>query len=104
MAPPRPPKSDYFKIKVKSRVDLCRPWLNRCFVLGEKSSSGHLEFSTLQDAVEALVICNHIPLSGASTSRMIRCLNGLLISCLLNRCQVAVHDKVVLLNATPWSK
>ena len=35
--------------------------------LGEKSSSGHLEFSTLQEAVEALVICNHIPLSGAST-------------------------------------
>ena len=34
--------------------------------LGEKSSSGHLEFSTLEEAVEALVICNHIPLSGAS--------------------------------------
>lgn len=32
----------------------------------EKSSSGHLEFNTLQDAVEALVICNHIPLSGAN--------------------------------------
>ncbi|XP_046443132.1 heterogeneous nuclear ribonucleoprotein L-like isoform X2 [Daphnia pulex] len=32
----------------------------------EKSSSGHLEFSTLQEAVEALVICNHIPLSGAN--------------------------------------
>lgn len=37
------------------------------FWAGEKSSSGHLEFSTLQEAVEALVICNHIPLSGAST-------------------------------------
>lgn len=37
------------------------------FLAGEKSSSGHLEFSTLQEAVEALVICNHIPLSGAST-------------------------------------
>ena len=35
-------------------------------IVGEKSSSGHLEFNTLQDAVEALVICNHIPLSGAS--------------------------------------
>ena len=41
--------------------------LGAAFGLGEKSSSGHLEFSTLQDAVEALVICNHIPLSGAST-------------------------------------
>ena len=47
-----------------------------CFVFlfllceGEKSSSGHLEFNTLQDAVEALVICNHIPLSGASTFRL----------------------------------
>lgn len=49
----------------------CDPPISHFYFLllnsGEKSSSGHLEFSTLQEAVEALVICNHIPLSGAST-------------------------------------
>ena len=43
----------------------------------EKSSSGHLEFSSLQEAVEALVICNHIPLSGASKFSFSSSLNQL---------------------------
>lgn len=76
----------------------------QCFIVsflfqGEKSSSGHLEFSTLNEAVEALVICNHIPLSGAS--KIYRYLNSILIFIFisLSRCQMALHDKIVFLNA-----
>lgn len=81
-----------------------------CFFFnqGEKSSSGHLEFSTLQEAVEALVICNHIPLSGASTSSLIT--NHRIdpifwyfkviyvFYSIISRCQVAVYDEIVFLD------
>ena len=89
----------YFILKVKKKIILIFFFYHW---IGEKSSSGHLEFNTLQEAVEALVICNHIPLSGASTfftrPNLFIFLSINFNRLNLNRCQMAVHDQVVLLD------
>ena len=103
----RLPKSDYYRTRVSFNVLYLKKKSNiNSIFTGEKSSSGHLEFNTLQEAVEALVICNHIPLSGASKKFVINYHLHIFIKIHLSiyRCQMAVHNKVVFLNTAAWSE